>query len=451
MKVKPKRVLTLIMAIALILPALSMPANAATRTTQRFTDVTPDEWYYEAVNALADAGIVNGYGSGEFKPTNPMTAGELATVLWNMMYGDWCKANELYNIFSNGYAEADYKNPNYPGPKIGNWGIIKDGLSPYRIDNHDVYPTTWDGCVSLAIYGDHRISPNTNTGCEGLMSPPLKSATTQITGPNGRPAGTLYGCYGNRERWKQADAYYNRDLSGLAIVAMSKEYITRGFAISELVNVLRETGYLERLYNASSAKDVYTNGASISDWANITDVYHDICAGSDKTADMPYHNVKNRYHDYDWAWNYIDEPGSIQIPGGYANTWFSRDILLAYQAGIVSGVDSSGRCNVGANMTRAEVCQMLYNAGAGKTKMTPLTKNGTNGNIVFIRDGKAYITRTATAYDNYAWIVALGPYDIKSSVIVDADVNNKPAVYRTRDGIDLRQQEWPTHPEFWGN
>lgn len=52
----------------------------------------------------------------------------------------------------------------------------------------------------------------------------------------------------------------------------------------------------------------------------------------------------------------------------YANTWFSADILIAYQAGIIGGVDSTGRCNVGTQMTRTEVCQMLYNADMGKAR-----------------------------------------------------------------------------------
>ena len=160
----------------------------------------------------------------------------------------------------------------------------------------------------------------------------------------------------------------------------------------------------------------------------------------------------NRFHDYTWAWNYIDEPGNIQIPGGYANTWFSADILLAYQAGIVSGKDASGRCDVGASMTRAEVCQMLYNAGAGKTKFVPRNSRNGGGDVTgfFVRDDKIYKFNHNNFGDS---IECHGTYHPDSNMLayVANDSASNYYVYRTTKGIDIRQQEWPTHPEFWGN
>ena len=96
-----KRILSIVLALILT-ATITAPASAA--NTQRFTDVSPDDWYYEAVNAMAEAGIVSGIGDGRFEPNRSMTAGELATVLWNMMYGDWCKGTELYQTYTNGYA-----------------------------------------------------------------------------------------------------------------------------------------------------------------------------------------------------------------------------------------------------------------------------------------------------------------------------------------------------------
>lgn len=40
-----------------------------------------------------------------------------------------------------------------------------------------------------------------------------------------------------------------------------------------------------------------------------------------------------------------------------------QGIMLAYKYGIVHGVDAAGNCNNLGNLTRAELCQMLYNAG----------------------------------------------------------------------------------------
>lgn len=49
--------------------------------TQLFPDVTPDAWYYEAVNTMAAAGIINGYEGGEFRPNNSITRGEIAAMV----------------------------------------------------------------------------------------------------------------------------------------------------------------------------------------------------------------------------------------------------------------------------------------------------------------------------------------------------------------------------------
>lgn len=424
MNIKPKRVIALAMAVlmtaALALPVLSMKADAA--GFRRFTDVTPDKWYYEAVNALAGAGILNGYEDGTFKPDNPMTAGELASVLWGMICGKWCKASELYNLGNNGCYWADFSEASYPGPRIDNWGIPVEGLN----EGHNVFlPTTWDGPVTLLLYGDSHKDPTnsgntfeaTAEGGFGLMY-------------SGREAGCAYKGEGVITR------YYSRNMSGLAVVAMSKEYVTRGFAISELVNVLRETGGLKSIYNASASKKLYTSGAAIPDWSDITNVYHDACAASSP-------NDSTYFHDYVSAWNYIDDPGKIKIPGGYANTWFSRDILLAYQAGIIGGVDSTGRCSAGAPMTRAEVCQMLYNAGVSKTNLELKPRFG----FPFVRDNKLYLVipdqNTIEFFRTYR------PDSDKNQRIRPKD-GSSYYVYDPAEGIDIRRQEWPTHPEFWG-
>ena len=328
-------VLALAMAIALLLPAMSLTASAAnTSNDQRFTDVSPDAWYYDAVEAMARAGIISGTGDGSFEPDRLMTAGELATVLWNMTYGTtWCKATELYNTFDNGYNTSytmNYSEPNYYGPRYDGWGVAKNYEGSSNTPFSELIPTTWDGAVSLAIYGDSRLDPIGQRGSGNF--PDLKTvnraARTQINLLSGRVAGSVKSA--NSSNYG-VDLGYSRDMSGLAIVAMSKETVTRGFAISELVNVLRETGYLEGIFNASSSQDLYPTGASIPDWADITNAYHDICSASDKGTLGSFDN-KNGYqlfHGYTWAWNYIDEPGNIQISGGYAATWFSADVLLA--------------------------------------------------------------------------------------------------------------------------
>ena len=65
------------------------PAN----TTSKFTDVSDNAWYAEAVNFMADNGILKGYSDGTFKPNDNVTLAELATVL-SLLNGDTEIANE---------------------------------------------------------------------------------------------------------------------------------------------------------------------------------------------------------------------------------------------------------------------------------------------------------------------------------------------------------------------
>lgn len=47
-----------------------------------FTDVTPGDWFYEAVEYCRENGLMAGKGSGRFAPNDNMTRAELATVLY---------------------------------------------------------------------------------------------------------------------------------------------------------------------------------------------------------------------------------------------------------------------------------------------------------------------------------------------------------------------------------
>lgn len=52
------------------------PANES-----KYADVTPDDWYYEAVVALSEGGLFLGYDDGLFHPDDNITYGQWATVM----------------------------------------------------------------------------------------------------------------------------------------------------------------------------------------------------------------------------------------------------------------------------------------------------------------------------------------------------------------------------------
>lgn len=60
---------------SLLYRALDFPTGDAT-----FTDTTGNT-HATGINALATAGVIQGYGDGTFRPSNPITRGQMATML----------------------------------------------------------------------------------------------------------------------------------------------------------------------------------------------------------------------------------------------------------------------------------------------------------------------------------------------------------------------------------
>lgn len=68
--------------IAVAVAVLAAAGTVAAQSTQRFGDVPPDAYYYEAVNWAVDHGITTGCGDGtNFCPTRTLTRAETVTFL----------------------------------------------------------------------------------------------------------------------------------------------------------------------------------------------------------------------------------------------------------------------------------------------------------------------------------------------------------------------------------
>ena len=78
-----KKTLAIILALALVLPALLMPASAAS-TRLSFPDVKTSDWFYPYVTQLAQAGGVHGLPDGTFQPKAIITRAEVATIAVNL-------------------------------------------------------------------------------------------------------------------------------------------------------------------------------------------------------------------------------------------------------------------------------------------------------------------------------------------------------------------------------
>lgn len=77
-KFEPKRDITRAEFAALVVGALGLEA---TGTTDKFSDVKADAWYAGVIAAAVNAGIIEGYTDGTFKPNAKITREELASLV----------------------------------------------------------------------------------------------------------------------------------------------------------------------------------------------------------------------------------------------------------------------------------------------------------------------------------------------------------------------------------
>ena len=113
--------------------ALSLPLSSMAASNQKFTDVPETKHFAEAVNELAESHIITGYPDGMFKPGNPITRGQVAAIIVKLLkenpdyfvkdpgFKDVSKANGYYNSIAKlaeleimgGYADGRF-GPNDP-------------------------------------------------------------------------------------------------------------------------------------------------------------------------------------------------------------------------------------------------------------------------------------------------------------------------------------------------
>ncbi len=67
-----------------------------------FTDVAKGSWYYDAIKAMYDKGLMNGESATKFMPNNKLSRAMLVTILYRMQNEPTVTANALFNDVANG-------------------------------------------------------------------------------------------------------------------------------------------------------------------------------------------------------------------------------------------------------------------------------------------------------------------------------------------------------------
>lgn len=75
-----KKTMCAILSFAMLLSILVIPTVAA---GPKFSDVPKTHWAYEAIQTMAEGGLVAGYGGGKFGPNDTITVAQMATIIGN--------------------------------------------------------------------------------------------------------------------------------------------------------------------------------------------------------------------------------------------------------------------------------------------------------------------------------------------------------------------------------
>ena len=143
-----------ILAIAAV---AALTAGVSAYAANPFSDVTPDNWAYQAVSDLSDQGVVEGYPDGTFKGERNMTRYELAQIIARLMAKEdqlnaeqRATLDKLAGEYADELANLGVRVGNLE-KKVGN--IYWSGDARMRYRDNSVGNDTWDGRMRINVKG----------------------------------------------------------------------------------------------------------------------------------------------------------------------------------------------------------------------------------------------------------------------------------------------------------
>ena len=147
-----KKILALAAAAALAGGVSVLAANP-------FSDVTPDDWAYQAVSDLSDQGVVEGYPDGTFKGERNMTRYELAQIIARLMAKEdqlnaeqRATLDKLAGEYADELANLGVRVGNLE-KKVGNLYWSGDAKMWYVNNSKESASDTWKGRMRIKVKG----------------------------------------------------------------------------------------------------------------------------------------------------------------------------------------------------------------------------------------------------------------------------------------------------------
>ena len=153
-----------ILAIAAV---AALTAGVSAYAANPFSDVSPDDWAYQAVSDLSDQGVVEGYPDGTFKGERNMTRYELAQVIARLMAREdqlnaeqKATLDKLAGEYADELANLGVRVSNLE-KKVGNISWFGDARMQYQhnLDGAKDHTDAWTG--RLRINADAQVNDST--------------------------------------------------------------------------------------------------------------------------------------------------------------------------------------------------------------------------------------------------------------------------------------------------
>jgi hypothetical protein len=107
-----KKIISLLLILVMLLSSVSFADGETWLSTEEtesiFSDVNQEDWFYEAVMTMNRYGIINGYPDGTFKPFDPVSREEFATIMVKALGLERKTTSSSFADVADGYWASDY-------------------------------------------------------------------------------------------------------------------------------------------------------------------------------------------------------------------------------------------------------------------------------------------------------------------------------------------------------
>ena len=152
-----QREITIMKKILALAAVAALTAGVSAYAANPFSDVTPDDWAYQAVSDLSVQGVVEGYPDGTFKGERNMTRYELAQIVARLMAKEdqlnaeqQATLDKLAGEYADELANLGVRVSNLE-KKVGNLYWSGDARMRYQDKGND--SDSWNGRIRLNVKG----------------------------------------------------------------------------------------------------------------------------------------------------------------------------------------------------------------------------------------------------------------------------------------------------------